>query len=300
MRSSFFFYVRIGVRVDVRARLRARCSGRPSPTAGRAACSSLWLILMIFVITSAISHVRRVRLVNGSANGGIAGQPPAPADRDADGSRTGRSTSSTRRSASCPTSRTWRARATACRSARRCAACTPTAARCRCCSACSGGSARRATRSSRPSRRSRGHGHREPGLRARGRRVARLVHRGQRHQPRERRGDHPRDLAPHHRSAPRRAGVDQGDARPRRSSRSPSCSCCTRRSSRTSSTTRSAARKYLVRSDPAGRGTDHRQPDPVPAPFAAAAGRMRSRRWARSSSACAPISRSCRSAWARA
>ena len=79
----------------------------------------------------------------------------------------------------------------------------------------------------------------------------RLVHRGQRHQPRERRGDHARDHAARRRARARRAGGGRRRPRPRRSSRSRSSRCCTRRSSRTSSTTRSGAPKYLTRSDPA-------------------------------------------------
>ncbi len=72
--------------------------------------------------------------------------------------------------------------------------------------------------------------------------LERLVPGRRRHQPRERRGDHARDHPPRRRAPPRRAGRRARRPRPRRNSPSPSSACCTRRSSRTSSTTRWPAR----------------------------------------------------------
>ena len=60
-------------------------------------------------------------------------------------------------------------------------------------------------------------------------------------------------------------------------------------------------KREVPRAQRPGRGrAHHRQPDPVPAPLAAAHSTTRSPRSARSSIACARISTSCRSAWARA
>ena len=69
MRSSFFFYVRL-VFAWAFLLVFALAFWSTFTRRGQGGIFLLWVIVMIFVITSAISHVRRVRLINGSANAG--------------------------------------------------------------------------------------------------------------------------------------------------------------------------------------------------------------------------------------
>jgi signal transduction histidine kinase len=70
MRSAFFFYVRI-VFAWMFVLVFALMFWSTFTHRGQGGVFFAWLILMIFVVTSAISHVRRVRLANGKANGSM-------------------------------------------------------------------------------------------------------------------------------------------------------------------------------------------------------------------------------------
>ena len=101
-------------------------------------------------------------------------------------------------------------------------------------------------------------------------------------------GRHARDLAAHRRSAARGAGRDHARRpRSRRGARGREARPSTRRSSRTSSNTLGSA-GYLVRSDPAG--AEKIIDNLIPVRHSLPRPTMRSPRWARSSTACAPIS----------
>jgi signal transduction histidine kinase len=69
MRSSFFFYARL-VFAWAFLLVFALAFWSTFTRRGQGGIFLVWVIVMIFVVTSAISHVRRVRLINGSANGG--------------------------------------------------------------------------------------------------------------------------------------------------------------------------------------------------------------------------------------
>ena len=182
----------------------------------------LFLVTIGFVITGAVSHLRRVRLIAGQVDAGTLGQPPAPPDRDSVRGRRGLRPAR-RGDPRAAAHRGSRKRARqpagarqgqAHRSLRRAAAVAPRQ---------SAGAVRHRAQPD-P-----GHGHarrrhrqRDADLRAGERRVERLVPRRRRHQPRERRGDHPRHHAPRRRAPPRRAGRRRADRRPRRNSPSPS------------------------------------------------------------------------------
>ena len=67
MKSSFFFYVRL-VFAWMFVLVFALMFWSAFTHRGQGGVFLLWLFLMVFVVTSAVSHVRRVRLVNGSAS----------------------------------------------------------------------------------------------------------------------------------------------------------------------------------------------------------------------------------------